>query len=190
MGKREEQRANTKRAIVDAFERLCQNSTYVHISVADICAETGISKPTFYRHFQSKEHVILWLSERALDGGVARIGKDLTWRQGYYLTFSIQYEHRALFSDTQSSEVIASLFDFSNQHRLDTLISVIKDLTGSEPTGRLAFQIEALLIMEGVINRRWAAAGMKMPVETLSDYMASTVPRELFDLLENAVSKR
>ena len=185
MGKREEQRISTKLAILAAFERLCERSTYTQISVADICEEAGISKPTFYRYFQSKDNIIRWLAKRAIEGGVAEIGRTYSWYEGYLRTMSIQYKHRAFFCDEQSTAVVGSLFSFSSDYRRDNLVRAISETPGAQLTEKLSIQIEALLVIESIITRRWAVNGMQQEPAVIADYMASCVPHDLFKLLDN-----
>ena len=188
MGKREEQRMSTKLAILAAFERLCEQTTYTRISVADICKEAGVSKPTFYRHFQNKDNIVRWLAKRSLDGGVCEVGRTCSWYEGYLRTLTIQYRHRAFFCNEQSSEVVGGLFSFSSQYRREKLLGVIKD-RGLELSDKISFQIDGLLVVESVASRRWGANGMQTPPSVIADYMVSCVPHDLFKLLDVPMSR-
>ena len=183
MGKRDDQRITTKLAILAPFERLCERSTYTEISVADICQEASISKPTFYRHFQSKDNIIRWVAKRSIKGGVAGIGRTCTWYEGYLNTMNIQYKHRAIFSDKQTVEVVGSLFSFSTKFRREQLITTIKEKTGADISDKISFQIEALMVVESVMSRSWSVGGMQTPPSIMADYTTSCVPRDLFELL-------
>ena len=108
MGKRAQQRTATKLKILAAFERLCEHSTYTKIGVVDICREAGISKPTFYRHFQNKDNIIRWMAKQTLKNGIIQIGRTYSWYEGYLRTFSIEHRHRVFYSDRQSPELIVA----------------------------------------------------------------------------------
>lgn len=50
----EEQRRNTRSAILTAAAEIFATKAYVHATIDDIIAGSGISRATFYVHFQSK----------------------------------------------------------------------------------------------------------------------------------------
>jgi TetR/AcrR family transcriptional regulator, ethionamide resistance regulator len=55
-----------ERAILAAFEKLLQERSLHEVSIDDIARGAGISRPTFYFYFASKEAVLLSLLERML----------------------------------------------------------------------------------------------------------------------------
>ena len=58
-----------ERAILAAFERLLEERSLHEVSIDDIARGAGISRPTFYFYFASKEAVLLSLFERLLAEG-------------------------------------------------------------------------------------------------------------------------
>ena len=66
-----------ERAILAAFERLLEERSLHEVSIDDIARGAGISRPTFYFYFASKEAVLLSLFERLLAEGQARRGDAL-----------------------------------------------------------------------------------------------------------------
>jgi len=72
-----------ERSILEAFERLLESRSWHAISVDDIARGAGISRPTFYFYFASKEAVLLSLFDRIVAEGrdsrgdaLERIGDD------------------------------------------------------------------------------------------------------------------
>jgi AcrR family transcriptional regulator len=51
----------THQKIYDAAMRLFQDHGFEQVSVAQIAAEAGVSVPTFYAHYPSKEHIVMQL---------------------------------------------------------------------------------------------------------------------------------
>jgi TetR/AcrR family transcriptional regulator, ethionamide resistance regulator len=81
-------------AILTTAERLLQQRPLADISVDDLAKGAGLSRPTFYFYFASKDAVLLTLFERviveadsALEGMVANPPADLKalWRNGINL---------------------------------------------------------------------------------------------------------
>ncbi len=60
-GRREEKRRQTHARIFDEAMRLFQERGFDDVSVGDITRAAGVSAPTFYAHFESKDHLILAL---------------------------------------------------------------------------------------------------------------------------------
>ncbi|HEX2073071.1 MAG TPA: TetR/AcrR family transcriptional regulator [Geodermatophilus sp.] len=56
---RSRKRADTNRRIYLTAMRLFQERGFEEVSVGEIAAAAGVSVPTFYAHFPSKEHIVL-----------------------------------------------------------------------------------------------------------------------------------
>ncbi len=94
-----------EREMLEAFERLLEQRPLHALSVDDIARGAGISRPTFYFYFASKEAVLLSLLERMLaearadrDAAFARLAEDdpARWRQGIASFYEIFRSHRAV----------------------------------------------------------------------------------------------
>ena len=60
-GRREEKRRQTTARIFDEAMRLFRERGFDAVSVGEIAKAAGVSVPTFYAHFESKDHLILAL---------------------------------------------------------------------------------------------------------------------------------
>jgi AcrR family transcriptional regulator len=60
-GRREEKRQQTHARIFDEAMRLFRERGFDAVSVGDIASAAGVSVPTFYAHYESKDHLILAL---------------------------------------------------------------------------------------------------------------------------------
>jgi AcrR family transcriptional regulator len=60
-GRREEKRQQTHRRIFDEAMRLFRQRGFDSVSVGDIAKAAEVSVPTFYAHYDSKDHLILAL---------------------------------------------------------------------------------------------------------------------------------
>ena len=54
------------------------------ITIAEICENAGISRQTFYRHFQSKYDIPWWHSIFCRQFYLNEIGRTIDWKTGYY----------------------------------------------------------------------------------------------------------
>ena len=55
---------DAREAIMDAFCTCLATKSLEAISVAEICAAAGVSKKTYYNHFQSKQDIVSAVIDR------------------------------------------------------------------------------------------------------------------------------
>jgi AcrR family transcriptional regulator len=94
-----------EQAILATAERLLEDRSLADISVDDLAKGAGLSRPTFYFYFKSKEAVLLSLLEPVIaradsefDGAVQRLPSDprRVWRNGIKAFFAAFSTQRAL----------------------------------------------------------------------------------------------
>ncbi len=94
-----------EQAILATAERLLGERSFADISVDDLAKGAGLSRPTFYFYFKSKEAVLLSLLEPVIagadaefDGAIQRLPTDprRVWRNGIKAFFTAFASHRAL----------------------------------------------------------------------------------------------
>lgn len=54
---------NTRDLIIATAYKMFQKEGYDSVTVSDICEECGITKPTFYRYIESKDHLLSYFYE-------------------------------------------------------------------------------------------------------------------------------
>jgi AcrR family transcriptional regulator len=64
VGRREEKRRQTHRRIYDEAVRLFREKGFDAVAVGDIAKAAGVSVPTFYAHYDSKEAILISLPTR------------------------------------------------------------------------------------------------------------------------------
>jgi AcrR family transcriptional regulator len=92
-----------ERAILETAERLLMERPLGDISVDDLARGAGISRPTFYFYFPSRDAVVLTLvdrmveeAEKSKDEALAALQEDprAGWRQGLKAFYDIFGSHR------------------------------------------------------------------------------------------------
>ena len=92
-------------AILATAERLLEDRPLTDISVDDLAKGAGISRPTFYFYFSSKEAVLLTLMDRVVneaDGALEALSEapdgdgDNMWRTGINVFFQTFGSHKAV----------------------------------------------------------------------------------------------
>ena len=94
-----------ERAILATAEELLETRTVADISIDDLARGAGISRPTFYFYFPSKEAVLLTLLDRVAEEARATRGEALEaagddvpeiWRRGLLTILQTFLSHRPL----------------------------------------------------------------------------------------------
>jgi AcrR family transcriptional regulator len=73
--KRKTQIAFSKKTISEAFFKLVKKYDFDKITISQIAAEAGISRATFYRHFDSLESIVKYTSDSFIQDGLDKLSK-------------------------------------------------------------------------------------------------------------------
>jgi len=125
-------------AIFSTLERLLEVRSFADISVDDLAKGAGISRPTFYFYFPSKDAVLLTLFERVLaeadatfEGRVEDYAADpaRAWRDGIYAFFEPLRAHLAValagVAATATNAEIREMWSTFMQNWVDRTAAVI-----------------------------------------------------------------
>ncbi len=125
-------------AILGTLERLLEDRPFAEISVDDLAKGAGISRPTFYFYFPSKDAVLLTLFERVLaeadatlEGRAEDYSVDPTqaWRDGIYAFFEPLRVHLAValagVAATATNAELRALWSTFMQKWVDRTAAVI-----------------------------------------------------------------
>jgi AcrR family transcriptional regulator len=93
-------------AILTTLERMLEGRPFAEISVDDLAKGAGLSRPTFYFYFASKEAVLVRLFARMIadidparhEGAGTTLAEDpeAVWREGIFAFFDALRPHRAV----------------------------------------------------------------------------------------------
>lgn len=78
----------TKRALEESLKRLLLTKPLNKITIADITSDCGISRMTFYYHFQDIYDLVEWACEEDAARAIAGNKTADTWQTGLLDTFS------------------------------------------------------------------------------------------------------
>lgn len=172
-------------AILSTAEQLLRERPLADISVDDLAKGAGLSRPTFYFYFPSKDAVLLTLFERvimeadsALETMVANPPADLKalWRIGINVFVETFGAHRAvsLAADAaRSNKDVDDLWSRFMQKWVDHITTVIEAerARGAAPVTLPARNLSAALnlLNEKVMLSSFADARPSVPSEQLLD---------------------
>ncbi|HIW76856.1 MULTISPECIES: TetR/AcrR family transcriptional regulator [Gordonibacter] len=178
---------NTKMKIVEALDDLAQHTSFERVSILQICERADISRSTFYHHFCDKNAVLQWHASVIYEAGIDQIGRTLNWFEGHLLTTRGTERYKNLYYRAGHSTEYASIKPFYVRHRIDTLKETLTEYQNKPLTPLLEFQICATAAAESAMANRRYAGELVLPTKEFCTYMASIVPRELYNALKDPV---
>jgi AcrR family transcriptional regulator len=173
-------------AILETAERLLEQHPLADISVDDLAKGAGISRPTFYFYFASKDAVLLTLLERVIaeaDAALKRLiegrpeDRSLLWRNGINVFFETFGAHRSVCAAAVASKTTGTeaqeLWSTSMQRWIDHIAGVIEAerASGAAPVTLPAHELSTALnlLNESVMTASFAGHQPSLPDDRVLD---------------------
>lgn len=173
-------------AILETAERLLEQRPLAEISVDDLARGAGISRPTFYFYFPSKDAVLLTLMDRVIaEAHAAREalmaappkGRNAFWRAGINVYYSTFHAHQALaapwsvakYTNAEARRLWADFMQTSIDHTT-SVIETVRARGGAPdnlPARELATSLN--LLNEAIMTAAFAGQSPALPDERVLD---------------------
>lgn len=173
-------------AILETAERLLAERPLAEISVDDLAKGAGISRPTFYFYFPSKDAVLLTLMDRVIseayaarEAQMANPPSDRTafWRAGIGVYYSTFHAHQALaapwsvakYTTVEARKMWADFMQTNIDHTTSVIEAVRArgDAPDHIPARELATSLN--LLNEAVMTAAFAGQKPALPDERVLD---------------------
>lgn len=130
--------AFTKIAIMRAFESLLSTRQVEKITVKDITDQCGISRNTFYYHYQDIYEVLKAYVDDSLDEAILFLQKEKEKDQDHICEKAVKQleSHRSLFENLMRSiknEEVRNILDVSSKRFFDYVIDSISEEIDASP---------------------------------------------------------
>lgn len=175
--------SDLKLEVVHALDTLMLEENLDHVSVKHICDTANISRATFYRYFEDKFDIVQWYLEFLSTKGVDRIGRSLSWYEGYFISTALVHDNIQFFTNASKSTDRNSLTHFAPRRRRETMERTLVDYRGVEMTEHLRYQVEAVAVLETTMFPAWHTGHIDCSLEEACQWMVECIPHELFELL-------
>ena len=108
---------NTRKKIFDAAARLLKKHGEDYLTIANICDEAGISKGTFFYHFNSKEDLMLYDLQGGCDIFAAEPDGDAVKRAGddVYLLVLYLYQEYLDYCQSMGIDFVSNYYQSKNK---------------------------------------------------------------------------
>lgn len=174
----------SKVRIVSALSELLEEKAFRAITVRDICDKAGVSRQTFYRHFENKYDVAQWYWQQTASKHLLRVGRDLTWRDSLQKSFELGAEYLDFFAEASLDGAYESCEEFGRRCRAESLKSTVVDYLGLPLTEELEFQIDFFAQGEARMVRNAVRSSKPFDAERFARLLELCVPQQLHDLLD------
>lgn len=105
----------TKRKIFDAAARLMRSKGEDYLTIANICAEAGVSKGTFFYHFQSKDDLMQYYLREGLDDFSSEHESAIEAGDDPYLQVLALYDGYVQYCQSAGIEFVSSYYTPKNK---------------------------------------------------------------------------
>ncbi len=130
------------------------------LTVGQICETSGISRQAFYSHFKSKYDVPYWLFDLANDLYVSKIGRELSWEEGYREAFAFIHDEREhlmhCFAENPLDHEVEPYLEKQRKELVATLTDYKRRTVGDE----LMFYVDFLIYKGNELVVDWCRSGV------------------------------
>ena len=170
----------TKMRIIGAMIELGHTASVEDMTVTDICRIAGVTRQTFYRHFDDKLCALRWYMRSNADEYVNVISNGLSWREAGLRLLLRAKEKQEFYEMMMREDAMGS--GVNQDHRtlfLESYRENLRSLPNFDFTERLDFQLTSWVDTARRLVRQWVVKGCPGSPEKMADLIASCMPHEL-----------
>ena len=162
----------TREFIIEAIKKLLEKHTFENITVQNIIDEAGVSKPTFYRYFQSKYDLAASVFSERISKNMLMQYDGSNYDEFQNMVFQIIKENRKYLRRVMKSSGPESFYEFLIKYISESYMQ-----HGKERFGVVSFSEEQLFKIDIVSGswarciKKWVDEDCKTPVDVLNIWM-------------------
>lgn len=170
----------TKMDILHAVDEPLDRTT-----ITKICKNAGISRKTFYRHFESKYDIPWWHTIYCRKFYLNEIGRTIDWRTGYYHYLRMILMERDFYRLTIKG-ISGNPFAVTpvSENRVKVLLDTLERYRNVTIDDNMKFLVETFSRLECAVIDGWLKSSQPADLHLWTDYMISLVPPRLYEALK------
>ena len=170
----------TKMKILDAVDKSLDQ-----MSIAEICRNAGISRQTFYRHFNSKYDIPCWHSIYCRQFYLNEIGRTVGWRTGYYHHLRLIDQKRDFYRKSIQYSITTPFgHTVLPANREAVLLETLEKYRGITPDANMHFLVSTFSKLECEVLNEWFRSEAPTDLARWTDDLVSLIPQRLYEALE------
>ena len=168
---------STKDILAEALEAVLRTKSFHKISVGDIADQCGVSRTTFYRHFQDKYECMNWVYQRQIAEIVAENKELASWQNLNMQITEFIYDKRDFFANVARYKEQNSLMECIYKCGIDYAVTQIrKELNGAPIPEKETYAIDMYIYGSVKAIEHWLNDDCKGGAELLADVLNEGVP--------------
>ncbi|SHJ81493.1 TetR/AcrR family transcriptional regulator C-terminal domain-containing protein [Hespellia stercorisuis] len=173
----------TKYKFADAVKELMRKDALDKISVKDIVENCGMTRQTFYRHFQDKYALVNWYFEVLVRDSFKEMGTKKTLEGALIKKFYFIKSEKYFFKAAFQSKDYNSLMEYDYQYILNFYTEVIEKKTGKPLEEDVRFLLEMYCRGSISMTANWAIHETEETPEEMARLLVEALPMKLQELL-------
>lgn len=173
----------TKYKFADAIKELMRHRELDKISVKDIVEKSGLTRQTFYRHFQDKYALVNWYFEILVRDSFEEMKEKKNLRDALVKKFRFIESERYFFRAAFSSKDFNSLLEYDYQYILHFYTDVIEKKTGCSLDEEVRFLLEMYCRGSISMTSNWTSKEIQETPEEMAELLVEALPVKLQELL-------
>ncbi len=177
------QTIKTKYKLANSLKNLVENYPLEKITVKDIVDGCGLTRQTFYRHFEDKFALVNWYFEILVQDSFKTMNEKNTLAQALENKFQFIEREERFFQVAFQMDSFQSLIEYDYRYILQFYTDIIIHKTKTHLSPELQFSLE--LYCRGSISQTvgWIKQKNRPTPKEMAELLQGALPNNLRDLL-------
>lgn len=155
------------------------------ITISEICKNAGISRQTFYRHFESKYDIPWWYAIYCRQFYLNEIGRTIDWETGYYHHLRLLAQEREFYRKSIQYSINTPFGrTVMPEDRARVLTETLEKYRRVPMDHGMKFMVETFSKLECEIFNDWFRSDAETDLEQWTDDIISVVPDRLYRVMQ------
>ena len=174
----------TKLHVAETLGDLMNDRDMERISVSDLCQASGISRTTFYQHFDNITGVGIWMWDRTMETTLYQIGIKYNVYDGHLAKFNALLENSRFFKELLKQTDYDSVMQHAGRYMTNHFIETVERHRKTPLNEFETTRMRLFVIGAKHMTRHWAAEGMVQDPVLMTEVFVDSFPSFAIPWLE------
>lgn len=171
----------TKQQILNTCNELLKKKSFDELTVQEIAKNSGLSRHTFYNHFEDKYYLIIWAYEQDVLECLRKITPEYTWRMAMQHSFRNIKNSNVPYSKLVKNNLVRTKAFDATKIVYEQILKQNNVLLDDTLKFQIEFFCRSAVEMIGV----WVSSGYRKNEMSLYKNLCTCLPNDLKDTLMN-----